>query len=77
MSASEPSTVAPSDEAADSFQPDDHAKMVLLPVLLGLGAGSLFFGPGTLVENAVPAGILLLFAVLDGEQLYRKWEAIS
>ena len=51
--------------------------MILLPLLLLLGAGSLVFGPGTLSGNVPLSAILLLFAVLGGEQLYRKWAAIS
>lgn len=37
----------------------------------------LFFGPGTLVENEVPAAVLMSFAFLIGKQLYQKWTANS
>lgn len=76
-SGSRQSTNTASQETTDPFRPIDHAKMVLTPVLLILGAVYLFFGPGTPLENAAPAAILMLFAVLGGEQLYRKWTANS
>lgn len=66
-----------SPEATDSLRPIDHARMVLTPVLLILGPGYLFLGPGTLFENAAPAAILILFAVLNGEQSYQKWASNS
>jgi hypothetical protein len=66
-----------SGETADSFQPGDHALMVLLPALLLLSVGFLSFGPGSLVENAGPAAMLTLFAVLTGERLYQRWTAVS
>jgi hypothetical protein len=70
----QPSSTA---ETADSLQPIDPPRMILLPLLLLSGTGSLFFGPGTLSGNVPLSAILLLFAVLGGEQLYRKWAAIS
>jgi hypothetical protein len=63
--------------AADSFRPIDHARMVLTPVLLIGGSGYLFFGPGTLLENAAPAAVLVLFSVLSGEKFYQKSAANS
>lgn len=76
-STSRQSADATSQQAADSFRPIDHARMVLTPILLILGAVYLFFGPGTALENAAPAAVLAMFAVLGGEQVYQKWTANS
>jgi hypothetical protein len=51
--------------------------MVLTPLLLILGPGYLFFGLGTLPENAALAAILVLFGGLNGEKFYRTWTAKS
>jgi hypothetical protein len=76
-STSQQSGDATSQRAANSFRPIDHARMLLTPVLLIGGSGYLFFGPGTLLENADPAAILVLFSVLNGEKFYQKWTANS
>ena len=76
-STSRQSADATAQRAADSFRPIDHARMVLTPVLLIGGSGYLFFGPGTLLENAAPAAVLVLFSVLNGETFYQKWTANS
>lgn len=77
MNTSNPSPTSPTTEATNSFQPDDHAQMILFPVLLILGAGLLFFGPGTLFENGALAAMPALFAILTGDRLYRRWTAVS
>jgi len=51
--------------------------MVLTPVLLIGGSGHLFFGAGTLLGDAAPAAILVLFSVLNGGTFYQKWTANS
>ena len=76
-SPSPPSADVDSPEAPDSSRPIDHARMVLTPLLLILGPGYLFFGPGTLPENAALAAILVLFGILNGEKFYRTWTAHS
>jgi len=70
-------TAGPSPSETDSFAPIDHARIVLVPVLLLGGLGLLFFGGEPLLSSAVPAAVLLLFAVLNGEKVYNTWRSTS
>jgi hypothetical protein len=68
----EPTTSEPG-----SLAPIDHARIVLTPVLLLGGLGLLVFGGEPLLSSAVPAAVLVLFAVLTGEKAYQKWKSVS
>jgi len=76
MNSSEVTADASSPET-DSFAPLDHARIVLTFVLLLGGLGLLFFGGENLLSSAVPAAVLFLFAVLNGEKAYQKWRSAS
>jgi hypothetical protein len=74
MNSSEVTADASSSET-DSFAPIDHARIVLTPLLLLGGLGLLFLGGENFLSSAVPAAVLFLFAVLNGEKVYQKWSS--
>jgi membrane associated rhomboid family serine protease len=56
------------------LSPDDHAKMVLFPLLVTVGAINLFIGE-SLGDILVTSGASFLIAGIIGYQAYTAWNA--